>query len=153
MAKWTGDLSKYSKTQTNKVKEIKNKFVFSLYSSITQKTPVDTGRARGNWTVSPENPDLSVDENATKVKYRNYADMPKSKGDESMFISNALPYIVTLEYGGYPDPVKKGSLDKKTGRYVIKSANGYSKQAPNGMVGVTIADAKNILDKVIRETK
>lgn len=142
----------YSKHQDKRVKEIKNKYVFGLYSGITQRTPVDTGRARGNWTVAKDNPDLSVDEDSTNVKYEDYKDMPKSTGDEPMFIANALPYICTLEFGGYPDPVKRGSRDKKTGQYVIKSENGFSKQAPEGMVGVTIANSKNILDGVIKTT-
>lgn len=66
--------------------------------------------------------------------------VPDTKGDESLFISNNLPYITTLEYGGYPNPPKKG-----TG----KTINGYSKQAPNGMVGVTLADTKRIWDATL----
>lgn len=74
------------------------------------------------------------------------------KGDETIYISNNLPYITMLEYGGYPDPVKKGTYNKKTGQYEVRSANGFSKQAPNGMVGVTVANFKKNIDKAIEES-
>lgn len=152
MGKWTIDLSKYAELQKKKIKDIRKSFVFQLYSSIVQKTPVDTGRARANWDVTIKTPSTSQTK-STKVKFANKHQLPKADNDESFFIANNLPYIETLEYGLYPDPVKRGSWDKNKKMYVKKSQGGFSKQAPNGMVGVTVASADDYMDIAIRENK
>jgi len=46
-----------------------------------------------------------------------------------------------LEYGGFPSPVEKGSYIK--GKYQKLSANGFSKQAPNGWVRATVIQMQN----------
>ena len=70
--------------------------------------------------------------------------MPSPSGDESIYISNNLPYIATLEYGGYPNPPKSGSG---------KTVNGFSKQAPKGMVGVTLANTDAIFLASVKEVE
>jgi len=81
------------------------------------KTPVDTGRARGNWQ-------LTIDDPAVLEKY---SDRPIEEGMATLktlgifqvvFITNNVPYIVYLE---------KGS----------------SSQAPNGMVEITLQELLN----------
>lgn len=86
---------------------------------IVRRTPVDTGRARGNWQTSvgaPADGVLYVDDKT--------GDGANARGDNAtdglppfttVWISNNLPYIEPLE-------------------------NGHSKQQPNGMVGATLAD-------------
>lgn len=132
MAEWSMDLSKWAKHKEHEIVEVRKTFAFMLYSSIVRKTPVDTGRARANWNVSTGSPDTSTTTQTQKTAQPKKT-IPEPKGDESIFIANNLPYITTLEYGGFPNPPKS-----KTG----KTENGYSKQAPNGMVGVTVANAK-----------
>lgn len=70
--------------------------------------------------------------------------LPDPKGDESIFICNNLDYIEKLEYGGFPNPPKKDGG---------KTINGYSKQAPAGMVGVTLANNEAIFDAAVRSVK
>ena len=130
MAKWTMDLNKYAKKKKVEIKKVRKNYAFALYSSIVKKTPVDTGRARGNWNITVGHDDILPKEN-TVPQFKSVEEVPKVEGDESIFISNNLPYITKLEYGGYPNPPKKGSG---------KTINGYSKQAPQGMVGVTLAN-------------
>lgn len=152
MAKWSLDLSKYANKQKLKLKEVRKSFVFNLYNAIVLKTPVDTGRARGNWQVTSGKAADKTTENKQPI-HRSKSDLPENNNDESYFISNNLPYINTLEYGGYPDPVKKGTWDKNKKTYVKKSQNGFSKRAPNGMVGVTVANAETYLKQAIEENK
>jgi hypothetical protein len=140
MAEWSLDLSKYAEKQKVEIKEVRRAFAFALYSSIVEKTPVDTGRARGNWNISVGSPDESTS-NSTGAKFSSPKSLPEPNGDESIFITNNLPYITKLEYGGYPDPPKKDGG---------KTAGGFSKQAPNGMVGVTLANSANIFDAAAR---
>jgi hypothetical protein len=53
-------------------------------------------------------------------------------------IASGLPYIRILEYGGYPNPPVRGSWDRATRQWVVKSSGGFSRQAPQGMVRVTV---------------
>lgn len=152
MARWTLDLKKFADGEKARVKAVRKRYVFSLYASIVKKTPVDTGRARGNWNVSVGSEDSSVSE-MTKRQYMQGRSLPSANGDEPYFISNNLPYIGTLEYGGYPSPVKKGTKVSKKGekpaRYEIRSQGGFSKQAPNGMVGVTLANSEALFKNAV----
>lgn len=143
MAHWTMDLNNFCEKNKVAIKEVRKNYAFALYSSIVKKTPVDTGRARSNWNVSVGSPDLSTTED-TRKKPKLKDKMPDPNGDESIFISNNLPYITKLEYGGYPNPPKKGSG---------KTVNGYSKQAPEGMVGVTLANNEAIFNAALRSVK
>lgn len=143
MAHWTMDLNKYVKKTKTQISEVRTAYAYALYSSIVRKTPVDTGRARANWNISAGRPDTSVTEN-TRTTPKPKTAMPNPEGDESIFISNNLPYIETLEYGGYPKNPKGGNG---------KTINGYSKQAPEGMVGVTLANNENIFNAAVRAVK
>ena len=143
MAKWTMDLNKYAKKKKVEIKKIRKNYAFALYSSIVKKTPVDTGRARGNWNITVGHDDILPKEN-TVPQFKSVEEVPKVEGDETIYISNNLPYITKLEYGGYPNPPKKGSG---------KTINGYSKQAPQGMVGVTLANNENIFESAVRSVK
>lgn len=137
------DLNKYVKKTKTQISEVRTSYAYALYSSIVRKTPVDTGRARANWNISAGRPDTSVTEN-TRTTPKPKTAMPNPEGDESIFISNNLPYIETLEYGGYPKNPKGGNG---------KTINGYSKQAPEGMVGVTLANNENIFNAAVRAVK
>lgn len=88
------------------------KVALDLYGRITKKTPVDTGRARANWNLSIGSPDLTVDDDATKIKS---ASLSKGDGEKDIYIANNLPYISALEHG-------------------------HSKQAPRGMVALSIKE-------------
>lgn len=137
------DLTEYAKKKNVEIKEVRRAYAFALYSSIVKKTPVDTGRARGNWNVSVGSPDTSTTEN-TQPQFKSAESLPNPNGDETIFISNNLDYIEKLEYGGYPNPPKGGKG---------KTVNGFSKQAPNGMVGVTLANNENIFNAAVRSVR
>lgn len=142
MAKWSLDLTKYANGAKAKIKKVRVNYAFALYSLIVKKTPVDTGRARANWNVSVGSVDSSTTDETKKTGLKYKESDIKADGDESIFISNNLPYITTLEYGGY-------SKNSKSGRTV----NGFSKQAPNGMVGVTLANNENIFNAAVKKAE
>lgn len=144
MAEWSIDMSKYAENTKSKIEKVRRNYAFALYSSIVKKTPVDTGRARGNWNISVGKDDTSVSDKKMKSGLKYNENSINAKGDESIFISNNLPYITTLEYGGYPNPSKS-----KTG----KTVGGFSKQAPNGMVGVTLANNENIFNSAVKRAE
>lgn len=105
---------------------------------IKVRTPVDTGRARANWFVTKNR---TTDKTVKRTKDNPSQNVGKFSGDiwgNTFYISNNLPYIGVLEYGGYPKSVKKGSYNRKRKKYQIRSSNGFSKQAPSGMVGISL---------------
>lgn len=153
MGKWSIDLKKYAEGYKAKIKKVRVNYAFALYSSIVKKTPAKTGRARANWNVSVGSVDTSTTEETKKTGLKHKMTDIKLDGDESIYISNNLPYITTLEYGGYPSPVKKGTYDKKTKTWEIRSAGGFSKQAPNGMLGVTLANNENIFKAAVKRAE
>lgn len=108
---------------------------------VVEKTPVDTGRARGNWQLSvgesPEGEtglldgstrDLAGDEGSSAAVTRGLAKIAGLQPYATIFIGNNVPYIVPLE-------------------------EGHSKQAPRGMVGLTLAELEaHYADPVMLET-
>ena len=55
----------------------------------------------------------------------------------SVFIFNNHPAINTIEYGGYPSPVKVGTR-LRGGGAEKRSSGGYSRQAPRGFIRVGV---------------
>lgn len=110
--------------------------VLEMFSRVVQRTPVDTGRARANWTVSFDAPAPYVARPADKGDGMNYllSQLQKFKLGQTVWLTNGLPYIRVLEYGEYPNP-SKGE----------KTVNGFSKRAPQGMVRVTVAEFGQIV--------
>ena len=98
--------------------------LISLSSRIIKRSPVDSGRFRGNWQAtigSPASGQLSsIDTNgsATSANAANVAN--RLEAGSIFYLTNNLPYGESLEYG-------------------------YSKQAPAGMVRVTLAEYEKIL--------
>jgi hypothetical protein len=101
-------------------------------SEIIKETPVDEGRARNNWWMTESAPfSLSSsrgDNTSGSGSLSSLSSMPANVLNKKLYLTNNMPYIETLEYGGYPNP---SNGDKTTG--------GYSKQltpfrSPKGWV-------------------
>jgi hypothetical protein len=72
-----------------------------VFGEIVSNTPVDTGRARGNWNIDLNAPDLS-NENAPNPSGDTSKAAPlvaSYKLDDKIFIANNLPYIRRLDEG------------------------------------------------------
>jgi hypothetical protein len=99
MAKKTVDLKKLGKAleiDINAQSETEYKLIaFDLFSEIIQRTPVDTGRARSNWTMNTNYP-VYTESNSTTLPQLsdiNVKDFPP------VFIANGLPYVAELDEG------------------------------------------------------
>ena len=154
------DLDKASKALHLTLQEMTRSIVLQLLRMIVIATPVDTGRAAGSWSVRGGSTDsyvLPVGAGMTKDEAIEAA-MAKINAinfdnlDQVYWIYNNLPYIEALEYGLYPDPPKKGSYVKGQG-WIIKTVGGYSKQAPAGMVRISIAGLEAQIDFIIRKAE
>jgi len=91
-----------------------------IFSKVILRTPVDTGRARGNWQCSLNNPASGeVTGTGRSALGRAKSATGKAKVTDTIYLINNLPYIKKLEYGS-------------------------SQQAPRGMVRVTISEFDRI---------
>ena len=124
------------KTKVNANKDIRAVYLNGLTALIKQN-PVDEGRAKNNWFLTKGQPfGLSGrDGNKSGDGSQSSADtLPGWVLNKKIFFTNNLPYIETLEYGGYPNP-NKGNRTK----------GGFSDQAVGGWVRKTLrAMAKKI---------
>lgn len=98
-----------------------------LFSAIVKRTPVDSGTARGGFQVDIGSHASRVPEQVQPNPNKNIAaEIKKNPKLLDYVLSNPLPYIEKLEFGGYgPGP---------------KTSGGYSKQAPRGMIRVSIQE-------------
>lgn len=98
---------------------ITQKIALYALSGVVLKTPVAEGRARANWGVELGTWTAQVNDNYDKngmpTINAGQSIIQNSKAYEVVYLSNSLPYINRLE-------------------------NGWSQQAPAGMVTVTLAE-------------
>lgn len=124
--------------------DLRGVYLAGLFNIVIE-TPVDTGRARNNWflTIAAPSSQTTKSNSGGLGAVKQLRGMPKRVLNRKIYYTNNLPYIATLEYGGYPNPVKKGSYNKKKKSYEILSSGGFSKQAPSGWVRSTLIKMRN----------
>jgi len=130
------DIDKWASKVRGGIKTVVKSVRFEVVKGVVMNTPVDTGRARANWQSSIGAPvagfTTSEDKSGQSAINAGVAVASDNIG-ESFYIVNNLPYIRKLEYGGYPNPPKSN-----TG----KTIGGFSSQAPQGMVRVTVRNVE-----------
>lgn len=109
--------------------------IITIYNNLIRLSPVDTGRYRNNHIMSIGNPVYQTDVNGATI-----AEIPRGSYP-SVYLQNNLPYAAVIEFGGYPNPPKRGSYNKRTKSYEIKSINGFSRQAPRGVYRLAFLSA------------
>lgn len=123
------DLRKIAKRRKEDLVTIQNRSLYQVSNSIILNSPVDEGTFRGNWNAGVDNADESTDSAADPMgmttQGRLNAKLSTLKPGQSFYFTNSLPYGEVLEYGGY-------SYGPKT------TSEGFSKKAPQGMVGISI---------------
>lgn len=112
-------------------KDVCRKKFIELGTNIMEATPVDTGATRNNWLPSTGAPASGTGQTVGGEIESVAAGWQPDK--EDAYLANNSIVAVVLEYGLYPNPPKHG-----TG----KTVNGFSTQAPAGMVRTTIAKMK-----------
>jgi hypothetical protein len=115
----------YAKNSEAMMDKVARKLVLEVGSRLIQRTPVKKGGARGGWqtTISspataPNNRIMPAGTTAINEMRATLKDWNPTSG-VSAFITNLVPYILRLEHG-------------------------YSRQAPSGMMAVTIAEVGGI---------
>lgn len=93
-----------------------------LFRSVILDTPVDTGRARGNWQATLDSPATEEIENESMSVALAGVAANLGKINDVSFLANNLPYIEELE-------------------------DGSSKQAPAGMVRRNMARVQRLINE------
>lgn len=132
--KFRQDIARIINRANNKQNQFVRKLCLQIDRSVVLKSPVDTGRFRANWNVGYNTIDTSI---TTSTDASGSASIAKasaklSLGDltgKTIFITNSLPYAYRLEY------------------------EGWSKQAPQGMVRITLAELNSTIQKVGAEVR
>lgn len=102
--------------------------VLEMGRNLVMLSPVDTGRFRGNWQfgLAAVNTDTgsAPDRSGSGSVGRMSSGLTAWRAGQMIYLTNSLPYARRLEYG-------------------------WSKQAPAGMVRITLADYSAYLKKVV----
>ncbi|WP_288061385.1 HK97 gp10 family phage protein [Rodentibacter caecimuris] len=130
MGAFSADIGKFIRTVEQKADVVMRKTALELLTKVQAKTPVDSGQLRASWTSAI---------NALPTSYDGQVDVATVKFGDTWFLGTNKPYAPQLEYGLYPNPPKS-----KSG----KTVNGFSKQAPQGMIRISVQETKDWLEKV-----
>ena len=143
---FASDVAKFAAKVGKSVPDTMRAIALDLFESIIDDTPVDKGTARGNWQTSIGSPKTGVTartgDSGSIAELKSV--LPRFGNDNTIYLANNLPYIWTLEYGGY------GRGDGATNK---TTRDGYSIQAPYGMVRVNVSRIQSIVAKEARENK
>lgn len=124
------------------------KIMLDLHARLIEKSPVDTGRFRANWQYSVNAKATgTIDGNWTSERRAPPPKPPKIAAGafgKVHYMTNNVEYANALEFGLYPISPKK-----KTG----KTVGGYSRQAPQGIVGLTIIEFDSIVKAAASEVR
>lgn len=138
LGSFTADLSKFAEKVKLNADQVFQRVCFQVFSRTVQRTPVDTARARTGWQTAantmPSGSDPGPRVSTRKAGARLSSPPPLSGEDkgkivavtqtlkwgDTAYLINNVEYVQFLEYGTAP--------------------YGFSKQAPAGMVRVTLAE-------------
>lgn len=131
MPNWSIDPTEFAKTVVGDAEQHCKKIIGEALQQVVTRSPVDTGAYRFSHIVSINAEDHSVKNGGDPIQAAQGSIASFKLGDVA-YIQNNQPYAPAIEYGGYPNPPKKGSYVKGHG-YVVKSVGGFSRQAPQGV--------------------
>ena len=118
-------LQKRCDAAKEKAELVVRKTALELHTSLIDKSPVDTGRFRGNWMTATGAPQLAT---TASTAVPSGAEILQWNILQTLYITNSLPYAKRLE-------------------------DGWSKQAPFGMVSLTVQAFSDAFDKAIKEVR
>lgn len=163
---FNADLLKFSQKTGIHLEMLIRRIAIEIYTRITLKTPVDTGRARASWNLSRGRPDLSVPAERAqledKVIWKGSATSGAQVPVRIITIQqqrNAMNKRFTGQQAAKIAALKGaklvGKYDLATVHliepvwitsnlfYIIYLEHGSSRQAPNGMVAISLAEVES----------
>ena len=103
------DVSRFVNNTRLKMNDVVRGAMYDLASNVIRRTPVKTGRARGNWIMTmdhgPSTAQTGVLDKSGEHSLDRIAlalEQFDAKRTRSIWLTNCLPYIIMLEYGWSP---------------------------------------------------
>ena len=135
-------LSEFASSVSLKMDNIFKDVVIEVGSSVIRISPVDTGHFRKNWQLQLEGEQTSevagFDTTGASALAAIVAKANNLSAGQVAYILNHVEYGYDLEYGTYNGPTAKVTEE------------GFSRQAPEGMVRVTEAEFTSIVNEAVR---
>lgn len=137
------DIAKFAEKAGANVTTVVRKVSIDTLAKVVDRTPVGNpdnwknpppagyvgGRLRANWNVSLGNPDLSTstdtDKGGVATVAKGRSRLSRADATQDIYIMNSLPYVRRIEY------------------------EGWSSQAPAGMVRVTVAEFQTLVNNAV----
>lgn len=161
------DVSKFVEKAKKNPEKVMRQVSIKLFSAIIKASPVDTGRFRMNWMAagglpaSGEMPGEDKSGDVAMTRMTNF--VTTSTYWEEFTLTNNLPYAEVIEFGGYATgfhgPKRPSNLGSKfVGPLRPKApsrttTDGYSLQAPQGVVRVNVQRFNKLLEEEARKYK
>jgi hypothetical protein len=125
------DFERFAKLTNASLDETGRAIVLELFGSVIKDTPVDTGRARGNWQTTIGAPASGqTDRKGEGPALAEVSQEAASFGaGKIIYLTNNLPYIYRLEFLG------------------------WSQQSPDGMARKNVARIQSMVRKAVAENK
>lgn len=128
-AKFRADFARLMHKAGDRADLVVRKAALTLHTSMVERSPVDTGRFKGNWNTSINTVNTATSAQADKsgagAIAGNVRMMASWKAGQTIYMTNSLPYAQRLEYG-------------------------YSVQAPGGMVRLTVQNFQRAIAEAVR---
>lgn len=110
---FASEIQQFAEKTNRNINQVRRGVALDLFTQIIQRTPVDTGRARSNWQTTINTPASgnlsSFDRNGSNALSQAARIAATADGDDTIWLVNNLPYIIRLEYG-YSDQAPQGML-------------------------------------------
>lgn len=173
--KWDIDPEKLGRALRIKAADVPRVVVLELGRRIVRRTPVQhpafippgsphpSGNLKANWRYgenlrNPQYDATSGTGAALGVEPTEFiagltAAVRSWRMGAAFSVLNVTPYGIIVEVGGYPPDPQRGSKNYETGGYEIRTEGGFSKQAPAGMVRVTINEFQGIVAAAARQER
>lgn len=134
MSKFALDIRKFASKAGDNADRVVRKVCGDIERGVVQRTPVDTGRLRANWIASVGS---AYQGQVSGTGNPNNEQAIRNAPGNIWYLTNNLPYAAVAEFGQYGRP--PGSANGP------KTRNGFSTQAPAGMVRITMTAVKSSL--------
>lgn len=139
MAGFGAQLAKFAKQAGKKADLVVTKVCLDAGTGVIMITPADQGVLKGNWQATigqPASGVLDIEDKQGAMTIQKVVGPAKLASGQLFYLTNNLPYALVAEYGMWPQGDGEGKV----------TADGYSKQAPAGMVRVTMAEIQRSLE-------
>lgn len=129
---FAADIHRFTAKSEKAVDKTVRAITFALFREVIRRTPVDTGRLKGNWQTTTTMPATGTLETTDKSGGKAIAAIAAGMGGwgSTTYLTNNLPYAQRIEYDGWS----------------------YTK-APVGMVRVSLARINSIVAKAARDNR